>query len=880
MILKRLKLINYGGIYNGIGLSEIEIDFTKCRNKIILIKGDNGSGKSTIVSALKPLPDDNSAFIPGLTGSKEIEYIDETTGIVYSIKYVHECKGDTRTTKGYFYKIYPDGNVVDLNGSGNITSCKDLVSEELELDANYITLTQLSSTKRGIADLRPADRKRFVNNILASTDVYNNMYKNLSKKASNLKSVMTNIASKIDSVGNIASLEEALKLVDNKITEAEGMMEQYTEVINKEKGMLLSIDPDNKISERIQILSTKRYEYTAIRDNSNKELNRYYSLDPKLATSVITQDILDKLSDDTNKVDYEIQSLNEKIDMLIKNREKDAANLEDETIKLSSISGNTSIIELERVKNNLLSKKNEIEKRWGEIVDLTTITRDEFMSAYDVITNLSSMVSNCDIIPSANINSIYLSTTSELEQVNTDIEEMISFINDMQVHEYKLDILTQRPDGCKDDTCPFIADALQAKAILDDMLSKRKDHKATQESLQKRKKDLEHTLDIVDTNKQMLMIYNSNRIVLSKLNLNLNTYDECMSILKRDAYTIESILRGLIEYANDFMEYKTIEKGLSDIQSKYDTYNSQKSLVEMISTSIEKLNTQINTDNQEIEHMNQSISDNTVKYREMCTLYNTLSEIFKYRTELADAEDTLRIIDEEIEKDKANIDKISKLNSDIEKLQVNISELKEQLKPLREKAEEIRHKITLSNEYTREYEEYNMSYSKIETLKYYCSPTTGIQLLFANMYLNKIMESANNVLSKLFNGKFALLPLVITANEFRIPVAVNGGLNHDDITSMSSAQVALISMIISISLLSQTSTKLNIIVGDEIDAPFDSENRREFIGILLHLMGLVNSSQCVLISHNSEIPMNNCDIILLKCDNDVVSEGNIIWSYR
>ena len=45
-------------------------------------------------------------------------------------------------------------------------------------------------------------------------------------------------------------------------------------------------------------------------------------------------------------------------------------------------------------------------------------------------------------------------------------------------------------------------------------------------------------------------------------------------------------------------------------------------------------------------------------------------------------------------------------------------------------------------------------------------------------------------------------------------------------------------------------------------------------------MSLVKSSQCVLISHNSEIPMADCDIILLKNENDVITEGNIIWSYK
>ena len=118
-------------------------------------------------------------------------------------------------------------------------------------------------------------------------------------------------------------------------------------------------------------------------------------------------------------------------------------------------------------------------------------------------------------------------------------------------------------------------------------------------------------------------------------------------------------------------------------------------------------------------------------------------------------------------------------------------------------------------------------------------------------------------LCNLFNGKFAFLPFIITENEFRIPVAVDDGINHEDITTMSSAEIMLLSMIISISLLSQTSTKLNIIVGDELDGPFDGDNRRGFFDILYKLMTLVSATQCVLISHNTELP-SDCDVIILK----------------
>lgn len=881
MLLKRLKLVNYGGIYNGMGLYEIEIDFTKCKNRIILIKGDNGSGKSTIENALKPLPDESVSFIIGKNACKEIEYFDELNSTIYSIKYIHEYKGTSRTSKGYFYKTTSNGNTIDLNPSGNITSCKEAVSDELELDNNYIALTQLSSTKRGIADLKPADRKKYVNAILSSTDVYNSMYKTLTKKSSHYKTLMNNIASKIDSTGNPAQLEEELKSVESKIREAEELIEQYTEVINKEKGMLLSIDPNNEISSRIQTFNKNKKEFSSKRDELSKKLNSFYTSYPKLATVTITQEMLDNLNSDIYDLDYKIKNLNSKIEIMISNREKEASSLEDETAKLNSINSGTSIFEVKRIKDNLDSRKKEIEKRWGCIVDLKNITHDEFMIAYDIIKSMSEIVTNItSIIPQSNINSRYIEITNEINKTETEIEDAITFRNSMEVHEYKLDILEQRPKTCKDDTCPFIADALHAKVILDNYLEERKNYNKSMVSLNERKNSLEQELQNIEKNKQLLMLYNANCIVLRKLNLGLDTYEDCVKSLIPRLIEIVSILNGLIEYSNDLNEYKSIDSDLLEIETKYSSLSNQRNLIDMITSTINKLNTQIEEDTTVIKLINDDITNKSKELNNKNILFGRLVEIFNLRADFNECEESLRIINEEIEADKARIEKIENLNSDIEKLSVNISELKAQLEPYRKRAEILRHKINMSHEYTKEYEEYNSYYSKIEMLKYYCSPTTGIQLIFVNMYLSKIMESANNILSKLFNGTFALLPLVVTDTEFRIPVAVNGGINHDDITSMSSAQIALISMIISISLLSQTSTKLNIIVGDEIDAPFDSENRREFIGILIQLMSLVKSSQCVLISHNSEIPITDCDVILLKNENDVITEGNIIWSYK
>ena len=65
MRILRLVLKNYVGIYAGMGLHEIDIDFSKCTHKICIIRGDNGSGKSTILKALSPINDSSKDYLEG-----------------------------------------------------------------------------------------------------------------------------------------------------------------------------------------------------------------------------------------------------------------------------------------------------------------------------------------------------------------------------------------------------------------------------------------------------------------------------------------------------------------------------------------------------------------------------------------------------------------------------------------------------------------------------------------------------------------------------------------------------------------------------------------------------------------------------------------------
>ena len=230
------------------------------------------------------------------------------------------------------------------------------------------------------------------------------------------------------------------------------------------------------------------------------------------------------------------------------------------------------------------------------------------------------------------------------------------------------------------------------------------------------------------------------------------------------------------------------------------------------------------------------------------------------------------------DKISADMKKIAEHIETVNNIQANIDSVDLELRPLVNNRDNLKHKLQMLKEYDEELIEYKGKYDKIEVIKFYSSPTTGIQTLFMELYMNKIISLANQLLAMLFEGQYKLEPFIINETEFRIPCS-GGLLLHDDISSMSSSQVACISMILSFALLFQSSSKLNILKLDEIDGALDSTNRRNFIVMLDQMLNVLQCQQCIIISHNDELNLDNCDVIVLKHSNIEPISGNVIWSY-
>lgn len=913
MRINYLELHNYAGIYNGMELNELVIDFSKCQHKICLIKGDNGSGKSTIMKALNPLPDPASVFIPGLVGYKCIVYLDEYTGIMYKIEYLHDVnsKGDRATPKGHIYEITQSA-VIDLNPSGNVSSAKEIIYDRFNLDTCYLSLTQLSSNKRGMADMKPAERKKFVNSILNNVDAYNDMYKVLSKKAVMYKGVIKNIESRLSTIGDVGKLDLRIQNLTSTVKQADELLNNEKDLKSKAEAVILTLDPDG----------TKNQKYLDIVEEMTKyenDLNTFTNVtDRKYRGREVQRLDHNNLITQIELAKQKKSSLNTEIGTLMSKTEIDTIEINQKRQKLNDVNSGESLDYLRDLKSKLQDRFSEIR---GELkkLNINTLeipfTKDTLVQCITTLCEVRDRLSSPDF---ADIEFLVECVSEFGHERNGEISSlsiMKAAASSMEEHKKTIDtakqklaekealrrsfegLLENRPKECHIDDCHFIANAVLKKheyeeyynedyeAIIREATANYNGDKLVWEHMQNvengfrelqmlkaKVNGISSTLKLITPKEYMSaydFIVNFNYTSDSKVVRTINTFNQYVDFLYNHLYI-----------ANSFEEYKDIRENLIKVQGEIEKLESNEQLINMLTDDINKLQEELNetlqkTQNNrfEITQLDITISDTERKLEELQTYRE---DMFK----LDELKEKVKELNAELYNLENSMSKLLEAKKTIHECEASIKEIEEKLIPMKKELADLETSRRLYGSYIDDLKTNKEMLNKIEVIKYYTSPTTGIQLIFATLYLSKILEKANWMLSGLFGGAFNILPFIITEDEFRIPIAVQGGLNHDDITSMSSAQIALISMIISISMLSQVSTSMNIIVGDEIDASLDTENRRRFFDILLGLMEMVNASQSILISHNSEYTQNECDVIWLRNKEHITEAGNVIWSFE
>lgn len=891
-----IKLTGYIGIYNGMGLNEIEIDLSKMKHKLLIIKGANGSGKSTIEKALNPLPDANSFFIPGVSAKKELILQDKD--ILYKIVYNHPVKngsGDRDTTKGYIYK-----NGVLLNPNGNISDAKSIIFDELGLDPNFVALSTLSSEDRGLADKKPSDRKRYINNIIPSIEVYNNIHKKLSKKSSILKANMNTISSKIESTQSEESLVQTLKSLNGRIDEIKNLKDNIISKNAVLKATINQLDPtgeiQNEYNELVKSLTEHEKELSLLRDQIKFSLESL-----SLTEKDNVANIKSELTSRKIILETSISETQRSIENTLVMRENESKELQKKISKLNSITNDISYSDLVTQIRSLKKKKEECETIFNEmgLKDATILTKDEYITglekmkeiklALDVFRDEFSYGRIEDtltyyILKNRDVDKEIEEFRTKLVELEKDRKELETKFIKKQAEIDLMEALTLRPSDCKIDDCPFIKEAVniaktdpkkELEEIDYDIFVNKditRDYEVWLETVLEAKSCMMAINNILRTIDGYKFIFNklpcgetfTNKEIFYTKIMNSDLFEEIMEVYK------------YIDYSNLIDEYNLASSTLSKLEAEQRLFASKHDIIQEIQNDIDHLEEKTTNLTKDLENKHNLIRDMKLELSEIDDKVVKLTTLVNFM-------DKYNELSIKNKSESERYDEIWKSMQDIKKAIVDINHNNElinsyvkSLEGLERDRSSIEHTIKNLQEYKIELKAYTEKYDRIEIIKRYSSPLKGIQNIFMEIYMNKIIDLSNQMLNYLFEGEYVLQPFIITADEFRIPCKGSGYIN-DDISSMSTAQICMISMIVSFSLLYQSSSKYNILHLDEIDGGLDTRNRLQFTYLLNQLMDLLECEQCVMVSHNNELNTEEADIILLKNPGEQVV-GNIIWS--
>lgn len=873
MKLLSIRLENYIGIYNGRGDNILEVDLSQSTSNIVIIRGSNGSGKSTLLKSLSPLQDDNTAIIPGLEGKKTLRYL--YNGEVYEILYVHPVKTDG--SRGQVkMQVYKGMNRVELNPTWNVTSGKDIIFDLFNLDANFLTLSQLSSEDRGLADKKPAERKKFVNSIINGIEVYNNMYKVITKKYSTFKNLISTISSKINQIGNIEELNSRYNNITRQVEDVSRERDRAVIEASKIDAEIGILTRDNNLEEFYKINEEIRENLDYIRASKSQVINlskgELSSEDLNELQSTINSS-LHAFDKDISKWKSEEAVANAKIESIAKDKEDTFKSLQTKITKRGTLlDGGFSDSDLtlyKDTKDKIAELENDINSLNSSIKNLSEA--EALVNAMEMIVPvLDSLYNGLDattkkekydfVKTTLDNDGKYVDQTIELtrtyNEVSRTVTELESEVLAYEILFDKAKSLVLRPKDCKIDDCSFVKEAIEAsskhpeKRIND--INKEIDE--SNKLLKSLEKDIESYKELYDFNKRFTNLHGmvlSFRKLLEKSPVDyiIDPYQLLASLDHMEKLMIDfNQIRGIFNIITTKSNYEEIIESLKEPAAKYE---ANKALIDELDSDIASLKDKLYTIDAQLTAEQDGISETTNDI----ALAEFKIEVYTKCKSLVDECIGLEERNNELQ---GQINSLSDIAFKVKDLETRMDEAKSRadrlnndLNAILNERDKIASSKTLLEDYIRDLDLYNKNFSILETIRYYLSPTTGIQTVFMRTYMGNIILKANELLSLIFNGQFIIQPFVINEAEFRIPCLGNGLVN-DDISSMSTSQICMISMILSFAILSNSSTDYNILKLDEIDGGLDTENRIQFIGLLKQLITMVGCEQCFLISHNME----------------------------
>lgn len=892
--LSYFQAVNVIGFVSGLGKRNFVLDLEgdkggKLLEKdILVILGDNATGKSTLLSLIHPThtpSDDRQKFIvPGKEGMLLRKYTGED-GTEITTKCVYRPKDgkEGHSPKCFFRMKRPDQtNGVELNESGNVTSYNSLLFTYFGVNKDYVNFASYSDAVNNIVEMTSTERKNSISSLIPNTGRFELAFNTVNEKYKELRNMIRNVSQKILAIRDEETLIHEFERVNKDLHQAEEDRDELMIKLAKAEGRIKELSHGQNVDEMLKKqneliaeltqmdYTCQRYQEQIIECCEKLDLN-YDPEDPmhvlenqmtamgiqKYERKVATSEAL------INTADAQAAKVKKELDQCYKEQEEAEAAL----VGIQT----QDINDLRRMK---LEYERELSKsRYGHHKELY-----ENMS-YDEVITFSNTVSTIDQMIQAlyeeygNIVTRYfqhLDTflyrndyNKEDQRLQASIltstkkrDEIYRQLVEKEQYRKLQTILDQRPSACKIDTCPFIVNALKWEKIADEIKGLKAEYETINVSIKNHEDQLHANAKELQAQQLILSLVNQikSQATLFAKYLDL-TPDELFHAIGNGTWTTKldmSILKSIAAILSEKDRYMEITtRLLPEVDRSIEIARVYGTNREMLENQIKRINSSIKRLKKELNRIydQRYISSKMIEhYQEFLTLWKTLENALRGLQDMARSRvakyDTAYKLSEEI-------DSITELH---EKMVRNRAKLNDALDRIRELTP-IRQQLIIDQKnliaLKKEKLDIEHDFVIVEIMKQIIQPGKGIRKELINLYMYDIYQTANQLLLNTFNGKLYLKEFIITDKDFIIPYVYNG-TEGTDIAYASSSQQSTISMSLSLAIISKMIDKYGVLAIDEADRTLSSENKAIFADILNQQMKMIGVTQAFIITHTPE----------------------------
>ena len=879
MKITYLKLENFSMVKSGMGLDTLELDFTKGKNMITLIVGNNGTGKTGgILSNIHPYAglghletrDDSDIIIPGKNGHKIAIF--KTKKHEYYIEHHYAWQGPKRSRKISSY-IKKDGK--ELNPSGTVTGFNMFIETEFKIDPNFLKLLRLGPNVKNFISLSATERKSFISKLLASTEIYLKDQK-VANEQVNYLATSLKIAVKKKEQLNVEDITLLQKEISDKEAKIKSLQQEKEEVIKdfSSYSAIVNVEAITNNSTNIKNLSSEKRDiessinsltkpkYVHIKFNNQNPIERYSAS-------------IDKLNEERTKYAIDISKINIEISSI----DNDITTLDSEYTKsLSERDINETKEYLKELKEKELSLSKELQGK-----NEPSITKDELTKDLDkinlILFNLNEIIS----LPNLTLEYYY----EIFNNFGTNLDKMKDYLNNrinkVAKELSKLDTGVNPNGGIRIMILP--SECTCAKKCPYYNL-----YQNSESGIKKNKiRELEE--EYVSLNNINTILFN-NLFHIFKI-LSMRTIN-----IKEYSITTENVIKAIFSRTTeDLINYKTVTDLLQVIEL-YEEYNKITKLCEDTTKELNYLKSikQSKSSDELIDEINKlTITKNNLKEK----LNKKMDKMNKLNKEISKMKDLLQDYSTEVEynNQKTNLmNKISIIDKELNKcyeLQKYESEFYDRKeyhdsriafivkhsKELEDEIFNLKVKENLFKEVEKEIEYIESMYNYAEYIRDAVSSKSGIPKVFVEHYCRSLKSIANEIISQIYNGELVLRNFNITDTKFDIPYYTKG-TNVSDIRFASQAEVSVVTIAISFAILMQFIPKYNIVLLDEIDGPMHHSNKEKLFAALEGQLKNMGCEQIFLITQSKLF--NDYPVNIISTDseytNSIENKKNVIFA--